>query len=229
MYQGNRILALIPARSGSKGLKDKNIRLLNGFPLLAHSILQTTESGLCDCVYLSTDSERYAAIGRKYGAETPFLRPCNLAEDASLAEDYIVYTLREFMLRGINFDYFVLLQPTSPLRTSEDISSAIKLAVDHHLVSVVSVCEADHPLEYFNTLEENLNLYQFNKDNRNRQVFPTYYRVNGAIYICKCEEYLQNQDFYGRSSKAYIMDKQRSIDIDTEFDLSLSEFLLKNQ
>lgn len=224
MYKNKTLLAIIPARSGSKGLKDKNIKLLNGIPLLAHSVIQAKESSVVDYIFLSTDSVKYKNIGLEYGAEVPYLRPKELATDTSQANDYIINALLYFKDK---FDYFILLQPTSPLRCAKDIENVFMLAVDNDYSSVVSVCKADHPIEYYNTLDENMSMYNFIGDNKNRQDLKQYYRVNGAIYLCKCNEFLKDRTFYGVNSKAYIMDRKFSVDIDNDFDFSLAALIME--
>lgn len=121
-----RSIAIIPARSGSKGLPDKNIRPLNGKPLLAYSIEAALASGLFDTVHVSTDSERYADIARQYGADEPFLRSAETSSDTASSEDAIREVLRRYEEMGQRFDAFMLLQPTSPLRTADDIRAALR-------------------------------------------------------------------------------------------------------
>ena len=122
MYRDKRFLAIIPARSGSKGVKDKNIRPLHGKPLMQYSIEAARESGIMDRIFVSTDSPRYADIARAAGAEVPFLRPADIAGDRAVATDYLVHAIETYRTLGETFDYFALLQPTSPLRTGQDLS-----------------------------------------------------------------------------------------------------------
>ena len=120
-------IAIIPARSGSKGLPGKNIKPLNGKPLLAYSIEAALASGRFDTVHVSTDSERYADIARQYGADEPFLRSAEASSDTASSEDAIREVLRRYEEMGQRFDAFMLLQPTSPLRTADDIRAALSL------------------------------------------------------------------------------------------------------
>lgn len=119
-----RAIAIIPARSGSKGLKDKNIKELNGKPMMAYTIEAANSCGIFDCVHVSTDSEKYANIARKYGADVPFLRGDELSGDNSSSWNFVRYVLFMYSKLGIEYDLFSLLQPTSPLRTAEDINNA---------------------------------------------------------------------------------------------------------
>lgn len=229
MYNNKKFLAIIPARSGSKGLKDKNIKELNGKPMIAYTIEAAKASNIFEDIVVSTDSLKYAEIANKYGATVPFLRPEYLSTDTATTNDVIEYTIKEFQKIGKDFDYFILLQPTSPLRTSEDILGAVKLLHIKDANSVVSVCEAEHSPLYMNTLDESLSMEGFlSKDIKTRrQELPTYYRLNGAIYISKVDYFLKYKYFYGKNSYAYIMDKIRSIDIDDEFDFIMAESYVK--
>ncbi len=226
MYKDKTLLAIIPARSGSKGVTDKNIKELCGAPLLSYSIKQAHESKVVDYIYLSTDSKKYAETGKRFGAQVPFLRPESISTDKSLADEFIIHAIDSIMLDGKSFDYFIVLQPTSPMRKAEDIEKAFKMAVDNALDSVVSVCAAEHPIQYYNTLNNDLSMNNFIPKVQNRQDYKKYYRVNGALYICTTKQYKENRSFYGENSKAYIMDSNSSIDIDTEFDFKLAELLI---
>lgn len=231
MYKGNKILAIIPARSGSKGIIDKNIKLLNGKPLIAYTIEATIKSRVCTDIVVSTDSVEYAEISKKFGAEVPFLRPEHLAKDDSSTEDVISFTLFKLSELNRNYDYIIILQPTSPLRTSEDIKNSITTLIDEKLNSIVSVCEAEHSPLLCNTLNNNLDLKGFikKKNNKRRQDLKKFYRVNGAIYAIRVDQYIETKDFYGGLSKAYIMDNINSIDIDTDLDFKFAEYLLKSK
>lgn len=222
-------IAIIPARSGSKGLKDKNIKKLKGKPLMAYSIEAALQSGMFDCVHVSTDSEEYADIAGMYGAEVPFLRPDNLAGDRSSTWDTLRFVMEQYEKKGRQFDVVTLLQATSPLRDANDICNAIRVFEERNADAVVSVCELEHSLAICNTLKEDGSMYQFIDSNKigARQELETYYRINGAIYIQKTEILMQKQNLYGSKSYAYIMDKQHSVDIDDETDFLYAELLLK--
>lgn len=219
-----KILAIIPARSGSKGLKDKNIKKLNGKPLIAYTIEAAKESGLFEDIMVSTDSLEYTNISRQYGAIVPFLRDEKLSSDTASTVDVIVDVLKKM---NKTYYTFVLLQPTSPLRTSEDIKNAYELFINKKANSVVSVCEIEHNPLLANVLPSDLSLDNFIKKENNirRQDLGKYYRLNGAIYISKVEYYLRYKNFYEKDSYAYIMDKRNSVDIDDEIDFKLAEIL----
>ncbi len=223
-----RNLAVIPARSGSKGIKDKNIKELNGKPLMAYTIAAAQNTNIFDRIHVSTDSGLYADIARKFGADVPFLRNEALSTDAAATMDAVKFVVSEYMNLGQRFDTVTILQPTSPLRTSEDIKCAFKLFREKNANSVISVCETEYSPQLCNTLPDNLSLNNFIdlKKVGRRQEMQQYYRINGAIYIQTTEQLLRNENLYGQKSYAYIMNKMKSIDIDDEFDFFLAETLL---
>lgn len=231
MYQGKKIIAIIPARSGSKGLPNKNIKELNGIPLLAHSIICAKESGIIDEVFVSSDSQVYKEIAEKYGANVPFLRPENISEDNSQAYDYIIHTINSFKANcNLEFDYFIVLQPTSPIRKPGHIIDVAKLLIEQNIDSVVSVCKADHIPQLYNHLPDNLSMYKFytgDKKSFNRQDYGLYYRLNGSIYAMKVNEFIKHKSYYIENSRAYIMDKEFSIDIDEEIDFYIAQKLFE--
>lgn len=226
----DKILAIVPARSGSKGLKDKNIKNLNGKPMINYTIDAALESGIFSNIIVSTDSEKYAKIVEEAGAEVPFIRPKKLSDDESTTTEVILHAITEMEKRkDERYDYFMLLQPTSPLRTAENIEEAYNLLKEKNANAVVSVCETDHNPLWSNTLDESLSLDNFidtRKDKR-RQELPTYYRLNGAIYLAKVSYYKKYNDFYINKSYAYIMNKRESVDVDDIIDFKLAEVLMK--
>ena len=231
MYKDKKILAIIPARSGSKGLPNKNIKLLQGKHLIGYTIEAAKDSNIFDNIVVSTDSKEYAYISRSYGAEVPFLRESNLSDDTSTTEEVIIDVIEKMKIQGKNYDYFVVLQPTSPLRQCEDIINSIDMAIDQDLISVVSVCAMEHSIKICNKLPQNKSLEGFirKENNKRRQDTETYYRLNGAIYICKIDDYIKNRDFYGANSKAYIMDLANSVDIDNELDFKVAQAIIKER
>ena len=222
-----KCIAIIPARSGSKGLKDKNIRRLVGKPLLAYSIEAAKESGIYDEVMVSTDSKQYADIARDCGANVPFLRSKTVSSDTASSWDTVKEVLDNYKHMGKVYDAFCLLQPTSPLRTVDDIKEAYAIFQKVE-TSVISVCEVEHSPLWCNTLPEDRSLDGFIKrqNNKQRQAIGKYYRINGAIYFVKTEELYKDDFFYRKGSYAYVMPRDRSIDIDTEIDFRIAEFLL---
>ncbi len=231
MYNNKKFLAIIPARSGSKGLKDKNIKQLNCKPMIAYTIEAAIKSNIFDNIFVSTDSQEYANISIEYGATVPFLRPEYLSTDTATTNDVIEYTIKELKKVEKEYDYLMILQPTSPLRESEDILGAVKLLFEKNANSIVSVCEAEHSPLYMNTLDESLSMDDFLPKNikTRRQELPKYYRLNGAIYLCKVDYFLNYKDFYKEKSYAYVMDKERSVDIDDELDFIIAESLMKQK
>ena len=224
-------IAIIPARSGSKGLKDKNIRLLNGKPLLKYSIDAAILSNVFDEIMVSTDSEHYATIAEKCGVFVPFLRSAKNSEDKSSSWDVVIEVLNYYKQNGESFDTFCLLQPTSPLRNAEDIVSAYSLFNKKQAKAVVSVCEVEHSPLWCNVLNSDCSLERFLPDSAKgqRQNFKQYYRINGAIYIANIKQFLDDNDLYVKNSYAYIMDKKRSVDIDTIDDFEYAEYLIKKE
>jgi len=229
MYKGKKFIAIIPARGGSKGIKNKNIVLLKGKPLIAYSIEAAKESEVFDEIIVSTDSAEIARISMQYGAKVPFVRPEELSTDTASSVGVILHALSYYLEQNTYFDYFMLLQPTSPLRTSKDIKNAVNLIFEKEANSIVSVCEVEHNPLWTNQLPANLSLTDFIKKEfaKPRQELPKYYRVNGAIYLAKVDYFLENRDFYGEKSFAYIMPRERSVDIDELIDLKLAEVLLE--
>lgn len=221
-------LAIIPARSGSKGLKDKNIRSFNGKPLMAYSIEAALQSNQFDEVFVSTDSVQYAEIARDYGAHIPFLRSPEQSSDTASSWDVIKEVLECYRKLGITFDTLALLQPTSPLRNSDDITSAFRIMQEKQANAVVSVCEVDHSPLWCNVLPENGSMDRFLPKDlvaKGRQKLETYYRINGAIYLVNVPYLLSSQTIYDHGCFAYKMDKRRSIDIDDLVDFQIAESL----
>lgn len=222
-------IAIIPARSGSKGIKDKNIRLLNGKPLMAYTIEAALQSKMFDCVHVSTDSEQYAKIARDSGADVPFLRESSLATDNASTWDTLRSVIENYNQIEKNFDIVTLLQPTSPLRNEEDICRAFQIFSEKDAESVISVCELEHSIQICNTLGEDGSMKGFIDMNvvGRRQALSTYYRLNGAIYIQRADYLMKKRDLYGDKSYAYVMSKEHSVDIDDMFDFAMAEALLK--
>lgn len=221
-------LAIIPARSGSKGLPDKNIRNLNGKPLMAYSIEAAIDSGCFDEIMVSTDSSQYADIAKGFGAKIPFLRSSESASDTATSWDTVQEVLERYREMGKEFDSFCLLQPTSPLRTAEDIRRAYKLYLERADFAVVSVCEAEHSPLWVGQLPESGEFIDFISENamKRRQDAGIYYRLNGAIYIVNTDRFAGDRFFYKAGSFAYVMPQVRSIDIDNELDFIFAETVM---
>ena len=224
-------IAIIPARSGSKGLRDKNVRLMCGRPLLAYTIEAAFESEQFDEVMVSTDSDRYAEIAKAYGAQVPFLRDPKTSGDTANSWDVVDEVLTQYRERyGKVFDTFCLLQPTSPLRDRQDIKAAYQLFYQKASFAVVSVCEAEHSPLWCGYLPESQELVNFvdRKGIMQRQAGEKFYRLNGAIYLVDVKRFSQDRFLYQEGSFAYIMEQKKSIDIDTEIDFQYAELLMKS-
>lgn len=226
MFKRMRRIAIIPARSGSKGLKDKNIIDLCGKPLIAYSIEAALETGLFDHVIVSTDSEHYAEIAQHYGAEV-MMRGEALSNDKAttfmVLEDILKNRLQE------SIDYFVLLQPTSPLRTSKHITEAIEKFESkiEHFDFLVSMKEAEHAKVLVNPIDDDESLKYFDTDfsNYRRQGYKDY-SPNGAIFIAKPDSYLEQKHFFGAKALSYIMSAEDSVDIDGALDLIIAKSII---
>ena len=222
-----RVDAVIPARSGSKGVPGKNLRPLGGIPLLAHSIGAARGAECVSRVLVSTDTPAIAEVAGQYGAESPFLRPAALSGDTSPVADAVRHLVETISQRP---DYLLLLQPTSPFRTSEDIDEAFRLLLRSGAEAVVSVCEAaSHPY-LCRTVGEGGVLAPFIESPLNtarRQDLPPVYVLNGAVYLIRTDRFLETNSFCPPGAVAYVMPTERSVDIDTEADFQQAEFLMK--
>jgi len=229
MYKDKTFLAIIPARGGSKRLPRKNILDLNGKPLIAWSIEAGLKSKYIDKVVVTSDDNEILNISKIYGADT-IKRPDDLASDTATSFDAIKHTINSI---EEEYDYIILLQPTSPLRTSEDINKAIELLEIKKADAIISVCEMEHSPLWSNTLEKNLSMKGFLRDkilNKRSQDLENYYRLNGAIYICKRDKLLEEKSFFLKDNIfAYIMNRESSVDIDEEIDFRLVELILQKK
>jgi CMP-N,N'-diacetyllegionaminic acid synthase len=223
-----QILAVIPARSGSKGVKDKNIRPLAGKPLIAYSIGSALNSGVITKTIVSTDSEVYADVARQFGAEVPFIRPAYLAEDTSASIDVIIHALEFYLSQNIKFDAVMILQPTSPLRAADSIANAVnqfeKSGADA-LVSVVAVPHEYNPHWIFEPDENQfLNISTGEKEIiKRRQELPKAFIRDGSIYITKTEIVLNQKSLYGQKLTYIENDPDFKVNIDTEADWKHAE------
>lgn len=222
--RAKKILALIPARGGSKGLPGKNIKDFRGKPLIAHTIEAALSSRLIGDVIVSTDDQQIYDVSIKYGARETFLRPASLAKDNSLVIDTYIYTLDRLSQKGMKIDDFVVLQPTSPLRTSKDIDSAVTMFYENEADSVISYTRESHPIHWHKFLDDNGRFEDiFTKDICNRQSLRPSYYPNGSIYVFK-SELIKRRKYYSENSYAYVMPAWRSVDVDTLDDFELAEF-----
>ncbi len=228
MYRNKKIVSIIPARGGSKGLPGKNILNFAGKPLIAWTIEQAISSGLFDKIIVNTDDENIARVAREYGAEIPFMRPKELATDDVNVMYVVLHVLEKLIDSGVLYDVMVLLQPTSPLRTDNDIRNAVDIFLNKDAKAVVTVCEVEHNPIWTNILPSDGCLKDFIRKecaNKNRQDLPVYYRLNGSIYVADIDFLREEKTFYGEKTYACVMPQERSIDIDTLTDFQIAEFL----
>lgn len=230
----DKILGIIPARGGSKGLPYKNIRMLSGKPLIAHTIEAALESKLIERVVVSTDEPEIAKISRQFGAEVPFLRSKDLAKDNTPMLD-VLKDCVSFLEEKQNYKpaIIVLLQPTAPMRKAFHIDSSIRLLLKTKADSVVSLCECEAALHPFwmkkIEKEKVLPFIKTKKDFTRRQDLPNVYRLNGAVYITRYKILMKQNNILGENTRAYIMRPEESIDIDHLFDLEIAECLMSKR
>jgi CMP-N,N'-diacetyllegionaminic acid synthase len=223
MSDRNKRLALIPARSGSKGVPDKNIRQIGGHSLLSRAIAAARDAGLFDRIFVSTDSPDYAMEAAREGVETPWLRPAELAADTALVADTIRHTLEEFAQVGERFDTIALLEPTSPLRRPEDIAAVVKAAETEgwdagFTVSAVPIHY--HPLKQFQLDADGAAGFVMDKasPNVNRQSLSRTFIRNGIAYAVRSTAFLQTGSIHGTRARAIEIDRPVvSIDTDEDF------------
>ncbi len=221
------MIAIIPARGGSKGLPGKNVRPLNGKPLIAYAIEEALKAKHIDRVIISTDDEEIARVAVEYGAELPFMRPAELASDTAMAIDNYIYTIGRLEEEGGKpIDAFVVLQPTSPLRIAEDIDGAIELFKQKGADSVISYCQEAHPVSWHKYLDEEGRFVDiFDANIKNRQENRVSYYPNGAVYVFRTSM-IRERKYYTDKSYAYVMPRMRSVDIDFIEDFEYAEYLL---
>jgi CMP-N-acetylneuraminic acid synthetase len=225
-------IALITARGGSKGLVGKNITLLAGKPLITWSIEAALASRAIERVVVSTDDEEIARISRTAGAYVPFLRPPEISRDDSphiLASEHAIRWLDKN--ERIRPDYMILLQPTSPLRTTADIDAAVALARQHEAVAVVSVSEAKpHPYKTYGlTPAGTLRAFvPCDISYRRRQDLPPAFSDNGALYLNRTDSLLRDRTYIPAGTVPYVMPPERSLDIDSAWDLFVADLIIRN-
>jgi N-acylneuraminate cytidylyltransferase len=231
MINNKRVIAIIPARGGSKRLPRKNVLPLAGKPLIVWSIEAALASAYIDKTIVSTDDYEIAEISKAAGASVPFMRPPELASDTASSTDVVMHVLDYLDSQNDHYDYIMLLQPTSPLRTSNDIDAALELCIAKDANSIISVCETDHSPLWENTLPPDHSMVGFITENIAKlrsQDLPTYYRINGAIYISKIDDFKVWRTFFiSEKTYAFIMPKGKSIDIDNFIDYLIAEIIIK--
>lgn len=226
MTEGKRVLGVIPARGGSKGVPGKNIRLVGGKPLIAWTIEAARSSKYLNHVVLTSDDREIIEVAKKYHCDAPFIRESHLASDTTPTIDVVLDVLD----RCLGYEWVVLLQPTSPLRTAQDIDRAVELCITSNTPSCVSVCLAQESPYWMYTLNSNKHLTSLlpNIEVTRRQDLPRIYSLNGAIYVAKAEWLKKERTFLTPETVAYEMPIERSLDIDTESDFLQLKFLLRD-
>jgi CMP-N,N'-diacetyllegionaminic acid synthase len=230
MFKGKKILCVIPARKNSKGIKNKNIKRINGKPLIFFPINASLKSKFVDRTIFSTDSKIYQKIAIKFGADSLNIRPKNLSKDTSPTFDVLKDILLKLKRDKIFYDIIVLLEPTSPFTTNKDIDNALKVIVDKKFTSLVSVTESSKfSIDFqFKKLKNNKiqALKRQNNHKRRQDVSKTHF-LDGSIYISFVDDLLKNQGFISNKTYGYELPKWKSIEIDDEYDLMLSRMIYK--
>lgn len=225
MLEGKRIIAIIPARGGSKVVPRKNLRCVNGKTLLALTIETARLSKMIDRIIVSSEDPEIIAEARRAGAEVPFVRPLALAQDETPGHEPILHALTQ--LPG--YDYVVVLQVTSPLRNVTDIDGCLHFCLQENAPACVSVCETDISPYWTFRIKNNFKLRPVltEKIPLRRQDLPITYVLNGSIYVADINWFMAKKSFLSAETIGYVMPKERSLDIDTEFDFFLLETYLK--
>lgn len=232
MIDGNKVLAIIPARGGSKGIPRKNIASFCGKPLIAWSIEEALRSKYIDRVIVSTEDKEIGEVSQKYGAEVPFLRPVELSQDDTPGIDPILHCIKWLKLNEkCEYDYICTLQCTSPFRNSEHIDEALEKLLSNKGDSIVSISESEVSPYWMKKIKHG-KLVDFIKNiptYTRRQDLPKVYKINGALYMIKTSTLLKNKSWYSRNTLPYIMNRVDSIDIDEPIDLKIAEILMKER
>lgn len=225
MLDKDKMLVIIPARGGSKGIPGKNIKQLAGKSLIYYSIDIARGLTVDDNICVSTDDSKIIDIVENYGLKVPFKRPDEFATDEATTNSVLLHAINFYESKGLSYDIIVLLQPTSPLRTIFQVKEAIKL-FDNKLDMVVSVKKSHLASVLCNEDEDGFLVSTFNKSGKGRQFFESYFEYNGAIYIINVKS-LKEKGMSGFDKvKKYEMDELHSVDIDNELDWKLVELII---
>jgi CMP-N,N'-diacetyllegionaminic acid synthase len=224
---GSRVLALVPARGGSKGVPRKNIRIIGGKPMIAWTIEAARGSRYIDRLVLSSDDQAIIDVAVECGCEAPFVRPAELASDEADAMSVIRHAIA---MLPEQFEYLVLLQPTSPMRLTQDIDAAIERCVGRGAPACVSICEAEKSPFWMLELDAQGTvhpLFPADQIPHRRQDARAIFALNGAVYVGRTDHLRLGGTFLAPGAIGYPMPKERSLDVDTELDLAIVDFLLK--
>lgn len=227
-------LAVIPARAGSKRLPGKNHRIINGKPLIAWTIESAIAADVDLDIVVTTDDANVRNVVQQYNENVALIdRPSVLASDSASSMDVLFHAIAESRLSNKSYQGVILLQPTSPLRTKEDIEGAFRLFEEKNATAVVSVTECEHSPLWSNTLNDNKSMSAFIRDDvigARSQDLPSYFRLNGAIYIASMLTIDTEKTFFNiPDSYAYVMDRSHSVDIDKKLDFEFAEFLFSKR
>jgi len=231
MYKNKKIIAIIPARGGSKGLPEKSIKPLCGKPLIGWSIEQAKDCKYIDEIFVTTDSEKIANTAKEFGVDVPFLRPSELAKDTSSSMDVVEHVLSHFENRNIFFDYIVLLEPTSPLRKKKDLDNAIQMAIENETADgIISLGEVhmEHPMIVKKITEKGkIKPYIDNiKKISQRQQADKAYFPYGVIYMIRTDIFKKERAFYTDNVLPYYIERWQNYEVDDIYDFMAIEAIL---
>jgi len=229
MIEGHSVLAIIPARGGSKGIPRKNIRMIAGKPLIAWTIEEAKKSKFIDCLITSTEDEEIASIAKSFGCDVPFLRPTELAKDDTPGIAPVIHAIKTLPQ---HYNYVMLLQPTSPLRTVADIDGCLQECVRTKAPSCVSVVQPDKKPHWMYHRHDDGKLHPLINESKyfvRRQDIPPVYALNGAVYVAKTEWISETKSFVSDQTVGFSMEKLSSLDIDDETDFKICDYLLKER
>tara|TARA_B110000008_G_scaffold275396_1_gene312774 strand:+ start:3898 stop:4611 length:714 start_codon:yes stop_codon:yes gene_type:complete len=229
MIDTHKILAIIPARKGSKGIRNKNMRLIGKKPMIQHTMDAALNSSKLNNIILSTDDNNIIELAKNIGIQVPFKRPTNLSLDHTKISEVLIHAIEWYKVENQLYpDNILLLQPTSPFRTSRDIDCAIEQFEKTSKKSLVSATEVtQHPgdclIKNNNDQYQRLKLNSSNDNNSGRQAYPEVLYIDGSIYISETIEFLKTQQLIGNDPEIMITEQSHAIDIDTPFDLKIAK------
>lgn len=223
-----KTLILIPARSGSKGIKNKNLLKINNTPLIEYTFKLANKLNKYGDIILSTDSKKIIKLSKKFkNIKSPFLRPKKISKDNSLMKDVALHTINFMKKQNKEYDYLLLLQPTTPFRKLKEVKEIIKFVYKNKIKSLFSICKSwQHPNEFIN-IKKNKITYLSNKHNNNRQKFKKFYFINGAVYMNSIEYFNIKKKFITTDSSTFLMSDETIIDIDEKFHLKVADSFAK--
>lgn len=231
MYKNRKFLCIITARSGSKGIKNKNIQIINKKPLIYYSINSAKNSKYLDKIIFSTDSLKYKKKAIQYGIDVPFIRPKKLSKDTTPSADVIIHAINFLKENNIVFDYVVLLEPTSPFTTSKDIDLSIKKIVDKKSNSLLSITEATKfNINFqFKKFKSKIKALKKNNNHTRRQDVDKTFVIDGGIYISKINHFMKNKSFVSNDTVGIEFEKWKSLEIDDIDDLNFARLTYKSK